>query len=54
MLHKAVNPRRGGGGVSYHHLHHGYPPSPQNQKESDLSHLSDLSDILRGHLEDKK
>ena len=26
--------------------------SPQNQKESDLSHLGDLSDILRGHFDE--
>ena len=25
--------------------------SPQNQKESNLSHLGDLSDILRGHFD---
>ena len=28
--------------------------SPKNQKESDLSHPGDLSDILRGHFDEKK
>ena len=27
--------------------------SLQNQKKSDLSHLGDLSDILRGHFDEK-
>ena len=46
-----LNPRLTKGG--------GYRPlpdfslSPQNQKESDLSHLGDLSDILRNHFNEK-
>ena len=28
--------------------------SPQNQKESDLSHLGDLFDILCGHFDEKQ
>ena len=28
--------------------------SPQNQKESDRSHVGDLSDILHGHFDQKK
>ena len=36
-----------------YHLYQEFSLSPPNQKESDLSHLGDLSDILRGHFDEK-
>ena len=51
-VNKQHNPRltkRGG----YHPLEN-FSLSPKNQKESDLSHLGDLSDILYSHFDEKQ
>ena len=53
FLTNVFNPRlTGGGGVATIPSRFFFSLPQPNQKESDLSHLGDLSDILRGHVDE--